>query len=151
LKRLHYFHPEKQLAEKNQWLDHLTDTLQKAYKLQLERKSNELKQLQTKLSYLSPSVHLNEAKEHLKQLVIRQNDTIEEHLTTKRQELNKLLDKLTILNPLQTIKRGYAVLYDRNQQIVHSVKQVQIKDTIDIKVTDGNIRATIEQIKRTDD
>lgn len=150
-KRLRYFHPEKQLAEKEQMLDHITESLHRLLTLQLERKANTLHQLQTKLALLSPEKKINDAKERLERIDKRSDEIVAHIVREKRNSLHRLLDKLTILNPLQTIKRGYAVLYDKDEQIIRSVNDVEIGDSIDVKIADGIVTSEVKNVIKTKD
>jgi len=148
-KRLDYFHPEKQLAEKEQMLDHITDSLHRFVTLHLERKTNELHQYETKLALLTPKKKLNDAKDRLERMNKRRDDIVAHIVREKRHSLHRLLDKLTILNPLQTIKRGYAVLYDQDERIIHSVTDVEIGDLVDVKITDGIVKSEVKKVVKT--
>lgn len=64
----------------------------------------------------------------------------------KINHLQKLNEKLLIINPLNTLKRGYSVLY-KNDNIINSIKTLKEKDKIKIKLTDGLINAQIEKME----
>ena len=57
-----------------------------------------------------------------------------------------LIDKLELVNPMNVIKRGYSLTYI-NDKVVKSVKNINKKDNINIKLSDGSISATIIDIK----
>lgn len=63
-------------------------------------------------------------------------------------KLSGIIDKLELLNPLKIIGRGYSITY-LNDKIVKSLKQVNINDTLNIKVNDGYIMAKI--LKKKED
>lgn len=56
-----------------------------------------------------------------------------------------IVDKLSLLNPLNVLKRGYSVTYV-NEKVIKSVKDVSENMTVNIKLKDGNIDATINKI-----
>lgn len=64
----------------------------------------------------------------------------------KKEILNKYIEKLEILNPMNALKRGYAILKKDNKSI-DSVKMLNAKDNVDIKLGDGTINANIINIK----
>lgn len=67
----------------------------------------------------------------------------------KINHLQKLNEKLLIINPLNTLKRGYSVLY-KNDIIINSIKTLKEKDEIKIKLTDGLVIAQIEKKEKID-
>ena len=64
----------------------------------------------------------------------------------KKIDLKNLIDKLELVNPMNVIKRGYSLTYI-NDKVVKSVKNINKKDNINIKLSDGSISATIIDIK----
>lgn len=64
----------------------------------------------------------------------------------KRNELNNLINKLELLNPLGVLKRGYSLTYIEDKMI-KSIKNVNKKDMLKIKLHDGEIKATVSEIK----
>ena len=64
----------------------------------------------------------------------------------KQHEFELLLNKLTILNPLAILEKGYSVV-EHNQKIVNDVKSIKINDEIDIRLSKGILKATVNEIK----
>ena len=60
--------------------------------------------------------------------------------------LEKLTEKLLIINPLNTLKRGYSVLY-KNNNIINSVKNLKVNDNLIIKVVDGLVYVNINKLE----
>ena len=53
--------------------------------------------------------------------------------------------RLEALNPLQVLERGYAVVTRRaDGKVINKTKQVKSKDEIHVRVSDGNIDATVK-------
>ncbi len=59
---------------------------------------------------------------------------------------NHLIEKLEILNPLNALKRGYSII-KKDNKCISSVKNVKVKDEIDINIKDGNIKAMVMEVK----
>ena len=55
-------------------------------------------------------------------------------------------DKLILLNPLNLMKKGYSIAY-QNNNVISSVKDININQTIKIKMSDGEITTNIIEIK----
>ena len=58
--------------------------------------------------------------------------------------LNNIIEKLELLNPLKVLKRGYSITYSNNK-VVKNIKDVS--DTLKIKVSDGEIKAKVLEVK----
>lgn len=57
--------------------------------------------------------------------------------------INEKIDKLVLLNPLNLMKKGYAIVY-KDDTVISSVKKVNNKDTISIRFVDGVIKADVK-------
>ena len=74
------------------------------------------------------------------------NRAIEQTLLQKRQSTASIAGKLQALNPLSILSRGYATI-SRDGVSVTSVKQINDNDTLDIRMADGSVCATVSQRK----
>ncbi len=63
----------------------------------------------------------------------------------KLKKNNHLIEKLEILNPLNALKRGYAIAKKENKSI-SSVKEIKEDDVIDISIKDGNIKTKVLEV-----
>ena len=61
-------------------------------------------------------------------------------------KINVNIDKLILLNPLNLMKKGYSIAY-QNNNVISSVKDININQTIKIKMSDGEITTNIIEIK----
>ena len=89
--------------------------------------------------YENKKVQLDQAKEKLNML-------IKHKLEIAKKEYLNLIDKLELLNPLNTLKRGYSITY-YNDKTLTSVKKVKVNDKVSIRLSDGSIKATINEVK----
>ena len=69
-------------------------------------------------------------------------------LLQKKQSTASLAGKLQALNPLAVLARGYATV-SKDGASITSVKQINDNDTLDIRMADGFLRATVLQRKDT--
>ena len=74
------------------------------------------------------------------------NRAVEQTLSSKRQVTASVAGKLQALNPLSILSRGYATVSIGGKSVT-SVKQVNENDTLDIRMADGSVRATVSQRK----
>jgi len=63
----------------------------------------------------------------------------------KEQNLLHLINKLDVLNPINTIKRGYAIVKKENK-VISSIKGIKKDDIIDIDVKNGTINAKVVEV-----
>ena len=63
-------------------------------------------------------------------------------LKEKQKVFESNVSKLDTLSPLKTLSRGYSIATN-NGKIVKSKNYLQCRDTLNIKVTDGNIEAKV--------
>ena len=64
----------------------------------------------------------------------------------KLKKTNHLIEKLEILNPLNALKRGYAIA-KKDNKCISSIKDVNINDELNINMKDGNIKAKVMEVK----
>ena len=74
------------------------------------------------------------------------NRGIEQAILQKKQSTASVAGKLQALNPLSILSRGYATV-SKDGLSVTSIKQINDNDTLDIRMADGSVRATVSQRK----
>ncbi|MCK5812556.1 MAG: exodeoxyribonuclease VII large subunit [Clostridiales bacterium] len=86
-----------------------------------------------------PDEYVNKLHQRIDQL----DDKLKFHMKTKINSIEKdfvvLLGKMQSLSPLDTIKRGYAVIETEEKKLITSVKDVSKDDIIIAKMSDGII------------
>ena len=55
------------------------------------------------------------------------------------------LNTMEKLNPIAILKKGYAHLTNKGKAVT-SVKAVKVDDNIDIRLTDGSVKAVVKEI-----
>ena len=63
----------------------------------------------------------------------------------KKQNLEHIINKLDVLNPMNTLKRGYAIV-KKNNNVISDSKNIKKDDIIDINVRDGNIKTQVLEV-----
>ena len=101
-----------------------------------------------KSSYiLSNPMSIYEIKEQkLDNLIDKTNTIINLYLNNKNNKYSNLINKLGVLNPLNTLKRGYSISKIDNK-VISDIKDVKVNDTLNIKVSNGEIISTVKEIK----
>jgi len=101
-----------------------------------------------KSSYiLSNPMSIYEIKEQkLDNLIDKSNTIINLYINNKNNKYTNLINKLSVLNPLNTLKRGYSIT-KLDDKVISNVKDVKVNDTLNIKVSNGEIISTVKEIK----
>lgn len=69
-------------------------------------------------------------------------------LERNHQRFALLAGQLNSLSPLQVLSRGYSIVTDRESgQVVYSTEQVERGDPLNIRLSDGEVSATVTEIK----
>ena len=63
----------------------------------------------------------------------------------KKQNLDNIIGKLDVLNPMNTLRRGYAII-KKEDNVISSIKKLNKDDEIKINVSDGIIDAKIIKV-----
>ena len=101
-----------------------------------------------KSSYiLSNPMSIYEIKEQkLDNLIDKSNTIINLYMNNKNNKYSNIINKLSVLNPLNTLKRGYSITKLDNK-VISNIKDVKVNDTLNIKVSNGEIISTVKEIK----
>ncbi|RTZ67309.1 MAG: exodeoxyribonuclease VII large subunit [Aquificaceae bacterium] len=139
-KRLEQKQPSYLLQQQSQRLDELDNRLQQRIRHLLDKKHASIQSLKKQLNARSPKYTLKNKQQKLKQQTTLLQKAIQKNITTKKSNLALQLAKLDAISPLKTLERGYAIVRDENKtQVIKSVAQINTGETINIKITDGNI------------
>lgn len=153
---------------KEQLLDILIDRTNISMKNIIEKYNVRL--FKTTNSYVlnNPSILYLSKKENLKNIYHRLNKEIEIILTNtkskmfklensfvlnnpsilykyKEQNLMSIISKLEVLNPLNTLKRGYAII-KKDEKVINNIKDISKDDKLTIQIKNGNIEAKVMKV-----
>ena len=142
-------HPKHQLQNYAQQLDELSRRLTPTIKNYLYISSQQLEHQRGLLLSNTPikymEIYSNKLALHAKAL----QDNLRDKLQYAKQSVAHSASKLETLGPTTTLKRGYAIVTDKSDYLVRSIKQVSIKQKINIQVSDGKIEAEVDNHSKT--
>lgn len=130
-------YPEQLMRQKEQDLDRLSERLKKSSSLTHERKKQDFDVMINRLRQQHPERSLDGAKHTFVQLTKRMNRAMDQEKRSKVNSYTQVLNKLSLLNPLEIMKRGYAIPFDQDGGVVKTISDVQPGDPIQVKVQDG--------------
>jgi len=95
-----------------------------------------------------PERILEDRYQKLDENIERLGITFDRYLKTYSQELNGQKDRLKALSPIQTMKRGYSIVMDEDNEVITSVNEVNIEDILKINMVDGEIKTETKEVER---
>ena len=130
-----------------QHLDTMSVAMVVALNRQIKTARQHLSVLSGSASLQSPTGYLEQKKIgllHLQQrLLAAQSRCIDQ----KKQRYIGLTAKLDAMSPLKVLTRGYAVVRTKDNEVIHSVREVQVGQSLKMRVQDGQLTATVTDVK----
>ena len=124
-------------------LDAMTAAMVTALNRQIKSAKTHLDVLSRSPALSSPDGYLHQRQNSLEllknKLVAAQNQNI----TRKNQQYIAAVSKLDAMSPLKVLSRGYAMAQKDSGEVVRSVSQVEPGERISVRLSDGNLSATV--------
>lgn len=127
-------------------LDAARTGLQLLMQKRIAQEKRYLGQLTASRAFTRPEQMLDNFRMRLDEKETNLNRAIGQKLLQKQQITASVAGKLDALNPLSILSRGYATV-SREGLSITSVKQIKENDTLDIRMADGSVTATVSQRK----
>jgi exodeoxyribonuclease VII large subunit len=129
-------------------LQNLSQRLQNAISNRLSTQRDRLYQLTHRLSLSSPINRVNIARQRLDEWSRHLELHLTHNIQQKHSKLELLAHRLASLNPSIILERGYALLIKPDGEIVRTVAQVQVGDSLQARLKDGEFDARVEAISK---
>ena len=110
----------------------------------IESKKLMLKYYADKQALKNPVYGINEKRMYLDSISKDFESEVLNILSEKKQNLGVLASKLDGLSPLGTISRGFSLAFNEDGKLIKKVTDVKSGDKIDLRVSDGSVRATVD-------
>lgn len=143
--RLDRQHPQVQLNQQSQRLDELRSRLERAMRRLLSEHQQHLHRSDYKLALHSPAHQLDRLGSQLASHQRRLLDAMDRRLVKASHQLALATEKLDAVSPLATLARGYSITRDENGQVIRSSSQVNVGDTLQTTLADGNVRSIVTE------
>lgn len=135
--------PARKVDQQRMNLQHLRSRLHAILVHSQEKKWQQWRYLQLKLSQNAPTVfHAFEKLKQTSQRFVRAHDAI---LDKKGALLTTLSARLDGFDPQRILKRGYTLVRDKNGEIVRSAKHLSRGQAIDVQFIDGEVSAIVSK------
>lgn len=129
-----------------QSLDTMSSSMATSVLRQVKALRQQLKALSSSASLRSPGQYIQlraKALEHLCTKLISSEQRI---INLKKQRFISATAKLDAMSPLKVLTRGYAMVQSPDGTVIRSVKQVVPGNEITVCVSDGNMKATLNEV-----
>lgn len=104
-----------------------------------------LRHLSASRALTNPAAMLDDKRMSLVYLGEKLDRAAESVLQSRRFALAQTTAKLDALNPLSILTRGYSALFDEQGSVVASTKQLAVGDTLTLRLSDGQAKATVTE------
>lgn len=146
--KLSKFHPSNRLLVFIQQLDEIDRRLLSVINNNIATQKEDLYHIQARLKRITPLDWIDESRVELQRVFTKLKTISSSILFEKQNKLDWLNCRLQDLNPLTTLKRGYAIVTDKQNRLLHSVNQAKQRQSIKITMDDGKLSARVEAISK---
>ncbi len=129
-----------------QKLDHELTKHQACIQKQLSRIRQNFHTVTQRLSQQHPKTRLLHHRAALEQFTLRLRNFKQAVLENKRHQFASLVGQLNALSPLQVLSRGYAVVWDQQNHVAVSAENLQVGETIKVRLHKGELTGTITKV-----
>ncbi|MFC6322267.1 exodeoxyribonuclease VII large subunit [Companilactobacillus baiquanensis] len=139
-------HPERIYEVYLQKVDNLSSRLNKVISEMIYKDKQTLWNVRGRLNDQSPMSQLHyydTVVTGFQQRIL--NSTIR-IINNNRNSFSKEVAALDSLSPLKTLSRGFSIATNKNGKILKQVKDYQVDETVDLKVTDGHVKLITKEI-----
>ena len=136
-------YPHRLYEQKLEQLDKKTEQLVRSSQKLFSLKMVQLEQVEKGLLRNHPNSLLEESQERHEKSVKSLTRAMTLILAKKEADFSNRLSTLEALSPLKIMERGYSLVYSESGELLKSAKQVQVKDTVRINLSDGMITCNV--------
>jgi exodeoxyribonuclease VII large subunit len=105
----------------------------------------QLERQQNRLLLRTPMGRVHRDQQHLDELNFRACTALTHAIEINRTRLTGLEMRLNSLNPQAILERGYSIVTQVDGSLVHSIKQVQPDDDLQVQVSDGEFKVRVQE------
>lgn len=143
-------HPGQRLNEQNQRLDELYFRLQQQIQRIVERNGQRLEGLHLRLANQLPTRQIRQANEQVQRLQVQLHQQIHITLDKKKQLFQQQAVTLHTVSPLATLDRGFAIVTDKQNNVIRIASQQKIGNKIDVRLAQGSLQCRVDNINNSD-
>jgi len=141
-------HPKQQLERNSDKLQQLTSRLSLSMKSRISKLTTASDNLSRRLQFQNPQRILRSHNAAIQLTNERLNRAVNGKLHQVRQYTDYLGSQLHLVSPLATLDRGFAIGRDKKNRILRNTEQVNLNDKINIQLSDGNLDCEIIEVNK---
>ncbi len=140
-------YPEQLAIQKEQELDKMTERLDRSVSFLFQHKKERLHYASSRLLMQHPDRYIRAYKKELQHIQNRNQTAFTYILSKKTVELDSMLEKLLLLNPLEIMKRGYAIPYNETGAIIRTIDGMRKGASVSVQLSDGRLNCRVESVE----
>lgn len=140
-------HPKQRLGEQHLKLRFFEDRLAQLIHKQISVKNNQLQVVKHGLEINSPGVKIKQKIATIKQTELDLKAHLKKTLVNKNNQFHLQLERLETLSPMGVLRRGYAIIYSNEQQVIDTVKKVKKAQKLTLRFADGSVICEVNDIQ----
>jgi len=113
----------------------------------LEQQKHKLIESKNGLDLLSPGWQIKQRMQRLDNSSLRMDFLVNRYFLQQRQQLELTEEKIISYDPRHVLGRGYALVEDKDGNVIVTIKRVQLDQDISVHVLDGTISADVTAVK----
>jgi len=138
--------PKHKLQQQTLVSDELSLRLQHAMSSLLNRKQQQQHQLVSRMMQHSPEQSVNLELQKQAQLKTRLKTAMQNKLKQSETDLQNQISQLNTVSPLATLARGYAIVEDGKGKVISDTSQLNIGDSLNIRLDKGIFEASVHKL-----
>ncbi|MGL5392558.1 MAG: exodeoxyribonuclease VII large subunit [Shewanella sp.] len=144
--RLQRHEPKRNLQQFAQRFDEMQLRLSASLSEQLHRLRRRQQLLSNRLEQQSPKHKLTLEASRVQFLASRLQTALHDTLSHSEQRIKYAAHQLETVSPLATLSRGYSITTDAHNQVIDSIENLVIGDSIATRLRHGQVRSTVTHI-----
>lgn len=133
--------PDQDALRQN--LDTMTNAMVSALNRQIKSARQHLQVLSNSVPLRSPTAYLEQRRQRIELLVNHLIASENRIISRDKQRYIAAVSKLDAMSPLKVLRRGYSMTAKGNGQVIRSVDQVDLGESVRISLADGTLFATV--------
>lgn len=138
--------PEKAVESYWQTLDYLERQLHFNMAKIINHKKHQIHLNTAQLHAKNPKVLVAQTQKQINQLLQSMTHYLKFKINDLKHQLTSHMSTLHAVSPLATLERGYSITI-KNKKVIQSTKQIQVGDSIEVRLAQGGLICEVEEIK----
>lgn len=133
--------PQQRLQQRSERFQLQTARLARSGPAVMQRENERLKAVLSRLSRCTPTVQVRQ--ERLGVAAHRMATVASRQPQIARQRIQALQQALQVMDPRQVLARGYAIIRNRNQDVIKNALDLSVRETLSVEFDQGTAQVTV--------